>query len=44
MKKAFKKIFEMIAFLLGSDCDTRRKAVDDEICDFSGQGRLKYGR
>lgn len=43
MKKFFKKIFEIFALFVGADCDTRRQAVDDGICDFGGQGRGKYG-
>ena len=44
MKKVLKAIFEFFAFIVGADCDARRQAVDDGICDFSGQGRDKYGR
>lgn len=45
MKKAFKKILDLILFVFGLDCDTRREAVDEELCDFSGQGdKDKYGR
>lgn len=44
MKKAIKKIFDVIAFLLGADSECRRKAVDDGLCDFSGQGRDKNGK
>ena len=44
MKKVFKVILEVLALLVGADCDTRRKAVDDGLCDFSGQGRGKYGK
>lgn len=43
MKKVFKKIYEVIALLLGADCATRREAVDNGICDFGGQGRDNYG-
>lgn len=43
MKKFFKKVFGVIAFLLGCDCELRRETVDAGICDFSGQGRDKYG-
>ena len=44
MKKAIKKFFEEIAYILGFGGKTRRQTVDDGICDFSGQGRDKYGR
>lgn len=39
-----KKIIDFFLAILGLDCDMRRKAVDDGICDFSGQGRDKYGK
>lgn len=47
MKKllaAVKAFFNVFAFMLGAGCEIRRNAVDDGICDFSGQGRDKYGR
>lgn len=44
MKKVLKAIANAILFILGCDCEARRQAVDDGICDFSGQGRDKYGR
>lgn len=44
MKKVLKAVFEFFAFIMGADCGSRRKAVYDGICDFSGQGRDKYGR
>lgn len=44
MKKALKKFFDLLLLVLGLDCEARRKAVDDGICDFSGQGKNKYGR
>lgn len=44
MKKAIKKFFEEIAYILGFGGETRRQTVDDGICDFGGQGRDKYGR
>ncbi len=42
--RVFKAIFNALALLVGADCEARRQAVDDGICDFSGQGRDKYGR
>lgn len=44
MKKAVKKIFDVIAFLFGIGGNIRDNAVDEGLCDFSGQGRDKYGR
>ena len=44
MKKAVKKIFDVLAFLFGIGGKIRDNAVDDGLCDFSGQGRDKYGR
>lgn len=44
MKKFFKFLFNLIATLVGADCDWRREAVDEGILDLSGQGRDKYGR
>lgn len=39
-----KKCFDVLAFCLGvRGTETGKKAVDDGICDFSGQGRDKYG-
>ena len=39
-----KKFLDLIMFVLGFNCKERRKSVDDGICDFSGQGRDKYGK
>lgn len=36
-----KKFFDFIVFLFTGKCD---EAVNAGICDFSGQGRDKYGR
>lgn len=44
MKKVFRVIFNILASLVGADCDWRRQSVDDGLCDYSGQGRGKYGR
>lgn len=44
MKKAVRKIFDLIMFLFGIRGKIRDEAVDEGICDFSGQGRDKYGR
>ena len=39
-----KKFIGGLTFLLGFDCRTRRKAVEDGICSFDGQGRDKFGK
>ena len=39
-----KKLLDVLMFILGLDCDMRREAVDEGLCDFSGQGRNKYGK
>lgn len=44
MRKFFKKVLEVVLFVLGFDCEMRRESVDEGLCDFSGQGRDKYGR
>ena len=41
--KCLKKIFDVILFVLGFDGKIRRESVDAGLCDFSGQGRDKYG-
>ena len=43
-REFFTALFEFFAAIVGADSDGRRQAVDDGICDFSGQGRDKYGR
>lgn len=44
MKKFIKKFIDVLAFCLGvRGTETAKKSVDDGICDFSGQGRDKYG-
>lgn len=44
MKKLFRFLFNLLATLVGADCDWRRQSVDEEICDYSGQGKSRYGR
>ena len=44
MKKFLRGVVEFLALVLGCDCKSRRDAVDAGICDFSGQGRNKYGK
>lgn len=41
MKKFFKSLFNLIVVLLTGHSD---EAVDAGACDYSGQGRDKYGR
>lgn len=42
--KTIKKILNWIMFLLTGKGPIADEAVDDSICDFSGQGRDKHGR
>ena len=44
MKEAVKKIIDVLVFLFGIGGKIRDDAVDNGLCDFSGQGRDKYGR
>ena len=41
LKKIMKKILDVIVFIMTGKSDD---AVDAGVCDFSGQGRNKYGR
>ena len=44
LKSILKKCFYVLAFCLGvRGTEAGKKSVDDGICDFSGQGRDKYG-
>lgn len=37
--KTLKKIFEVILFVFGiKNCDIRKQATEEGICDYSGQG------
>lgn len=39
-----KKTLDIILFCLGfKGTETGKKAVDDGLCDFSGQGRDRFG-
>jgi hypothetical protein len=42
--RIIKAFFEIIALLIGANCDTYKQAAVDGICDFSGQGRDITGR
>ena len=44
MKKVFGVFKETVLWVLGFDGKKRRWAVDNGLCDFSGQGRDKYGK
>lgn len=44
MKRIFKAIIGAFLLLMGVDCKLRREAVDEGICDFSGQGKDRYGK
>ena len=39
-----KKLLNLLFTLLGIKNSTTNKAVDDNLCNFNGQGRDKYGR
>lgn len=43
-KRSVKGFCGMLAFLLGIGGKIRDNAVDEGLCDFSGQGRDEYGR
>lgn len=43
MKKVFRFLFNLLATLVGADCDWRREAIDDGIISL-GQGRDEYGK
>ena len=42
--KTLKKILNWILFVLTGKGSIGDEAVDNDICDFSGQGRDKHGR
>lgn len=42
--KTIKKILNWIVMILMGKGSIADEAVDNEICDFSGQGRDKHGR
>lgn len=44
MRRFIRAVTNIFALLLGGDCKARRNAVDLGLCDFSGQGRDKYGK
>ena len=42
--KYIKRFLGAIRYIFTSLGTIKRQSVDDGICDFSGQGRNKYGR
>jgi hypothetical protein len=42
--KIIKSIFNWLRLLVGGKSELTDEAVDAGICDFSGQGRDRYGR
>ena len=44
MKRILKKILDIILFIVTGKGSIADEAVDNEICDFSGQGRDNHGR
>lgn len=44
MKKFLKRVADWFLFVLTSKGPIADEAVDNEIVDYSGQGRDKYGR
>ena len=44
MKKVLKRILDWFVFLLIGKGEIANEAVDNGICDFSGQGKDRYGK
>jgi hypothetical protein len=44
MKRILKRALEWALFILTGTGPIAREAVDEGLCDFSGQGRNKYGK
>ena len=44
MKKFFANCLDVLLCIFGLDCKARRQAVDEGVCDYSGQGRNRYGK
>lgn len=42
--RILKNIFNWFMLALGSKNELTNEAVNDDICNFSGQGRNKYGK
>ena len=43
-KKVIHTLGQAFCVLFGFDCEARRRAVDAGACDYSGEGKDKYGR
>lgn len=43
-RKFIKRFFEWVLFILTGKGPIAREAVDEGLCDYSGQGRDSYGR
>lgn len=44
MKKVLKSILNWIMFLFTAKGEIAKQSAEDNICDFSGEGRDKYGK
>ena len=44
MKRKLKRALEWVLFILAGTGEIAREAVNEGLCDFSGQGRNKYGK
>ena len=44
MRRKLKRALEWVLFILTGRGQIAREDVDEGLCDFSGQGRDKYGR
>lgn len=44
MKTVLKRVLDWVVLILTGKGEIANEAVDNGICDFSGQGRDKYGR
>jgi hypothetical protein len=44
MKKFFKRLLDWFVFLLSGKGPIANEGIEEDIIDYSGQGRDKYGR
>ena len=42
--KIIKQCYNFLMLIFGIHTEATRRAVDENVCDFSGQGRDKYGK
>lgn len=42
--KIIKQCYSLLMLIFGIHSETTHRAVDENICDFSGEGRDKYGK